>query len=418
MKSPAAAILTIGNEILSGKTINTNASFIAQELGKIGVQVTSVISVGDDDKAIKRGLKHALTFADIIIATGGLGPTRDDITKKAVADFFHRTIAIDPKQLRIVQNRFSAMGYDKMPENNITQAEIPDGARIFPNPRGTAPGLMIRDKETRCFMLPGVPDEMTLLMTEHVIPYLKHHLRNDITILYRTIRTTGIGESKLAELLDPVLGSLESPVVAYLPSPKGVDIRLTVKGTNQKELKEKIKNIENRIIFLASEYVYGFDDDTLEKIVGELLRRHNLTIAVAESCTGGLIGHRLTEIPGSSDYLDQAIVAYSNRSKIELLGVKSETLETFGAVSEQTAQEMAEGIRKTSTCDIGAATTGIAGPTGGTPQKPVGLVYIAIADKFDTITKQLNLYGERSRIKIQASQALLNLLRKHLNEKY
>jgi nicotinamide-nucleotide amidase len=259
---------------------------------------------------------------------------------------------------------------------------------------------------------------MTLLMTEHVIPYLKHHLRNDITILYRTIRTTGIGESKLAELLDPVLGSLENPVVAYLPGPKGVDIRLTVKGTNQKELKEKIQNIENRIISLAAEYVYGFDDDTLEKIVGELLRRHNLTIAVAESCTGGLIGHRLTEIPGSSDYFDQAIVAYSNRAKIELLGVKPETLETFGAVSEQTTQEMAEGIRKTSTCDIGAATTGIAGPTGGTPQKPVGLVYIAIADKFDTITKQLNLYGERSRIKIQASQALLNLLRKHLNEKY
>lgn len=412
-----AVIITIGNEILSGKILDTNASYIGKKLGEIGISPVRSISVGDVPSDIQWAVKEACSAADIIICTGGLGPTKDDISKRAVAGYFGRRIKVDQEQLRIVEKKFRAVGYNKMPGNNITQAEVPEGAEIFPNSRGTAPGLLIIDGATHFFMLPGVPVEMKGLMTDHIIPYLRNRLQKHEIVLCRTIRTTGIGESRLAELLQPVLGNLDDPEVAFLPDPLGVDVRLTTKGKNREEMLQKIQQIEEDIIQIVSKYVYGYDDDTLESVVGSLLKKHNLKLAIAESCTGGLIGDRVTAVPGSSEYFDRGVITYSNQSKIELLGVDPAALKDKGAVSEEVARQMAEGIRKKSGCDIGVATTGIAGPSGGTPEKPVGLVYIALSDKFSAVIRTLQLQGERSRIKQQTTQAALNFIRLRLNDK-
>jgi len=412
-----SVIITIGNEILSGKILDTNASYIGKKLGEIGISPVRSISVGDVRSDIQWAVKEACSAADIIICTGGLGPTKDDISKRAVAEYFGRRIKVDHEQLRIVEKKFRAVGYKKMPGNNITQAEVPEDAEIFPNSRGTAPGLLIIDGNTHFFMLPGVPAEMKGLMTDHIIPYLRNRLQKHEIVLSRTIRTTGIGESRLAELLQPVLRNLDDPEVAFLPDPLGVDVRLTTKGENREEMLQKIQQIEEDIIQIVSKYVYGYDDDTLESVVGSLLKKHNLKLAIAESCTGGLIGDRVTAVPGSSEYFDRGVITYSNQSKIELLGVDPAALKDKGAVSEEVARQMAEGIREKSGCDISVATTGIAGPSGGTPEKPVGLVYIALSDKFGAVVHKLQLRGERSRIKQQTTQAALNFIRLHLNDK-
>lgn len=415
--SDKAVIITIGNEILSGKTVNTNASYIGKKLGEIGVSTVRSISVGDVRSEIQWAVKEACSAADIVICTGGLGPTWDDISKHAVAGYFGRRIKVDHEQLKIVEKKYRALGYKKMPANNITQAEVPEGAEIFPNSRGTAPGLLIIDGNTHFFMLPGVPDEMKGLMTDHIIPYLRNRFQKHEIVLSRTIRTTGIGESRLAELLQPVLGNMDDPEVAFLPETPGVDVRLTAKGKNREEMLQKIRRIEEDVLQIVSKYVYGYDEDTLESVVGSLLKKHNLTLAIAESCTGGLIADRVTAVAGSSEYFDRGVITYSNQSKIELLGVDSAVLKDKGAVSEEIARQMAEGIRKKSGCDIAVATTGIAGPSGGTPEKPVGLVYIALSDKFGAVVNKLRLRGERSRIKQQTTNAALNFIRLHLNDK-
>jgi len=415
--SDRAVVITIGNEILSGKTVNTNASYISKKLGETGIKTVRSISVGDERLDIQWAVKEACSSADIIICTGGLGPTWDDISKRTVSEYFGRSIKLDREQLRIVEEKFRALGYEKMPENNITQAEIPEGAVVFPNSRGTAPGLLIIDGSTHFFMLPGVPSEMKGLMPEQIIPYLQKTLQKQEIFLFRTIRTTGINESLLAELLHPVLGNLDDPEVAFLPNPYGVDVGLTTKGKNNEEILQKVRRIEEDILKIVSKYIYGYDDDTMESIVGFLLKKLDLSLSTAESCTGGLIGDRITAVPGSSEYFDRGVITYSNQSKIDLLDVDPSTLEEKGAVSEEIARQMAEGIRKKSGCDISIATTGIAGPSGGSPEKPVGLVYIALADKFGTVVHKLHFRGERTRIKQQTTQAALNLIRLRLNDK-
>lgn len=417
LSTDSAVIITIGNEILSGKTVDTNAAFIARRLAEIGIRISRVITVGDDKREIQWGVKEACSAAKIVVCTGGLGPTRDDISKHAVADHFGIPLKVDPDQLQIVEQKFRSFGYDEMPKSNISQAEVPEGAVVFANSKGTAPGLLIVDNSTHFFMLPGVPVEMKALMKKEVIPYLEKRLEPGLTVISRTIRTTGIGESKLAELLDSVLGSLKDPEVAYLPDLLAVDVRLTAKGKSKKKLCTIIEKIEKEILKLASHYVYGFDDDTLESVVGTLLIKHGLTIGITESCTGGLVSNRITDSPGSSKYFERGVVTYSDESKIELLGVAPEVIEKKGAVSEETAVQMAEGIKRTSGCDMGLSTTGIAGPTGGTPTKPVGLVYIAISDSFGTSVKKLQFRGDRDRIKKQTAQTALNLIRIRLNDK-
>ncbi len=412
-----AAIISIGNELLSGKTVNTNAAYIANELAKIGLKTVRTLTVGDSTDEIRWAAKEACIGTQIVICTGGLGPTRDDISKKPIAEFFGRRIIIDEDQLAIVQSKFKALGYKKMPESNVTQAEVPEGSVILPNLRGTAPGLILNDLKVNFIMLPSVPVEMKGLMTDQVIPYLKKIIKDRDVVISRTIRTTGIGESKLAELLYPVIGEIEDPEIAYLPDPTGVDLRMTVVGKDETQMRSVIHDIEKRIIEIIPDNIFGFDNDSLESIVGSLLMKHGLTISVAESCTGGLVGDRITAVSGSSNYFDRAVVTYSDESKCDLLDVKKEHLKKFGAVSNEIARRMAENIKRKSRCDIGVSTTGIAGPTGETPEKPIGLVFLGLADKFGTLVKKLQLRGERSRIKKQSAQALLNLIRLRLNDK-
>lgn len=414
--SDKAVILTIGNEILSGKTVDTNMAFIARELETIGIRALRALSVRDTKEEIQWAVKEACSAADIVICTGGLGPTHDDITKRAAADYFGAELQVDREQLRIVEEKFKALGYAKMPESNISQAEIPEGAVVFPNDRGTAPGLLLIEDGVHFFMVPGVPAEMEGLIRSSIIPYLRNNLDRLEVVISRTIKTTGIGESKLAEMLKSVLEGLSDPEVAFLPDPTGVDVRLTSRGKSEKSVIKKIKVIEEKILTIAAYYVFGYDDDTLGSVVGERLIQAGLTLAIAESCTGGLIGDRITGSSGSSRYFDRGVISYSNESKIDLLGVDPDVLKKKGAVSEEIAHQMAEGIRARSGCGMGLSATGIAGPTGGSPEKPVGLVYIGISDKFGTEVKKLQLRGSRSRVKAQAAQAALNLIRLRLND--
>jgi len=412
-----AVIITVGNEILSGNTVDSNSAFIARQLSGAGISTGRIYSVSDTREEIQQAVEAAMVYAPLIICTGGLGPTRDDITKKAVAEVFSRKIIVDDEQLRIVEQKFRDFGYKKMPETNISQAEVPEGAEIFPNPRGTAPGILIREKDTLLFMLPGVPAEMKGLMTEQVIPYISNRTGTKNVILARTIRTTGMGESRLAEIIDPVLALPDGVEIAYLPDVTGVDIRLTARGTSRNELEEKLDTAEDAVTGAVPEIIYGHENETLESVIGAMLKQRGLTLAVAESCTGGLVCDKITNVPGSSEYFESGCITYSNESKERLLGVNSGTISEKGAVSSETAAEMAGGIRKNSGCDIGLATTGIAGPGGATPQKPVGLVFVALEDQFGTVVKELKLAGSRKRIKQRSAQTVLDLLRRRLNDK-
>ncbi|MFC1555997.1 nicotinamide-nucleotide amidohydrolase family protein [candidate division KSB1 bacterium] len=294
---------------------------------------------------------------------------------------------------------------------------MPENAIVFPNPRGTAPGLLIREEDKLLLMVPGVPMEMRGIISEQMIPYLEERMPDKRTILIRTIRTVGMGESRIAEILDPAVDFPANISIAFLPGVYGVDIRLTGKGRDPERLHKEITIIEEKIVSLFPEIVYGYDDDELEAVVGRTLTEKKLTIAIAESCTGGLIGDTLTSVSGSSVYFDRGYITYSNDAKEELLGVNHDTLIQYGAVSEQVAAEMAEGARKNSKCNIALATTGIAGPTGGTPEKPVGLVYIALSDEFGTVVKKLSLRGPRDIIKKRSARAAINLLRLRLSDK-
>ncbi len=414
--SDKASILSIGNELLSGKTVNTNAAYIAQKLATVGLKTVRTLTVGDSQEEIQWGAEAACAAAPLVICTGGLGPTHDDISKKAVADYFGREIQVSEEQLDIVREQFKSFGYKKMPVSNITQAEIPEGAVTLPNQRGTSPGLIINNNGVVFIMLPGVPVEMEGLMTDQVVPYLKKHLSHSVLVVSRTIRTTGIGESKLAEILNSDLAEIVELEVAFLPDPLGVDIRLTSQGREKKALNRSIQEIEKRIVALIPDNIYGYDDDSMESVVGSLLKKHSVSIAVAESCTGGRASDKITNVAGSSNYFDRAVVAYSNEAKIKLLDIDRKNLEIYGAVSEEIALQMAENIRKQSGCDIGTSITGIAGPGGATPEKLVGLVYIGFSDGFGTYVTKLQLRGERTRIKGQSVQTMLNIIRLRLND--
>jgi len=351
-----------------------------------------------------------------VITTGGLGPTRDDITKKTIAKVFGRKLIIDGDILRNVEERFKGFGYKKMPKINLSQAEIPEGAIAFPNKWGTAPGILVKEGNKFCIMLPGVPYEMEGLLDGYVIPYLEENLENRSFIVTRTIRTTGIAESSLAEMLEPFLVEVKNVEIAYLPSYTGVDIRLTAEGEDKKKITENIEKVEKIIIDKTGKFIYGYENEDLARVVFDILKERGLKLAVAESCTGGLICHRLTNIPGSSLILDRGVVVYSPLAKIDILKIPEDILEKYGTVSKETAVYMAENVRKLSSSDIGISTTGVAGPGTDEFNNPVGLVYIGYSDKNRTDFKELRLGKERIKVKERASQAALNLLRIKLND--
>jgi len=404
-----AEIITIGDELLYGQIQDFNSSFISEKLTDEGIDVVFKTSVGDDINRIAEAFNIARLRADVIIASGGLGPTSDDLTKKAVVKAFKRNLVFHQEILKQIEDSFHKRG-SPMPKINQNQALVPDGAKALSNLRGVAPGIFLQDKETVFFALPGVPVEMKWMLENEVLPILRAK-KPEHFILHRKLKTTGISESALYEKIEKLIDPKEEIKIAFLPGYLGVDIRLTTESRDKNQAQVKIDEFEQKIREVLGTYIYGVDEQTLEEVVGKLLLERKKTIAVAESCTGGLISARFTNISGSSKCFERGVVTYSNEAKTELLNVPKEIIEKYGAVSEEVAILMAEGVRKLAKTDYGLSVTGIAGPTGGTPQKPVGLVFIGFAHENDSFSQKF-LFGEdRKSNRERASQAALNLVR-------
>ncbi|MFH1006020.1 MAG: competence/damage-inducible protein A [Candidatus Latescibacterota bacterium] len=402
-------VITIGNEILSGRIVDSNSAFIGKSLSAIGISLTWITSVGDDPKQIAHAFEDAVGRADVIIVTGGLGPTHDDRTKRVFAQFSGRRPVLDEAVLERVRERFAQRGIE-MPPSNVDQAMIPEGVEVLNNQWGTAPGLHAVEADKHMFFLPGVPREMKGLMECNVLPFLKE-MGCGRPILTHTLRTAGISESALYELLAD-LPNMDD--LAFLPGLSGVDLHLTVQGDEEVRVREHVVSMAALIRDRVGEFIYGEGNETIEANVGKALISRGWRIAVAESCTGGLIANRITDVPGSSDYFEQGIVAYSNQAKVALLGVPAEVIETHGAVSESAAEAMAVGVRTRSGANIGLSVTGIAGPGGGTKEKPVGLVYMGISTAERVFTRKYQFGSEREVNKQRTAQAALDLVRRVL----
>jgi nicotinamide-nucleotide amidase len=411
-----ACLLAIGDEIVGGMTIDTNSAYLAEAIRAVGVEPIGGFSVADDEAAIERAFERALEDAEVVISTGGLGPTSDDLTTACVARLAGRELFLHEESLRRMEERFLARG-GTMPANNRKQAYFPEGSEVIPNARGTAPGFICpveRGGGTRhviCF--PGVPHETRAMVKETLVPWLAAR-SPDRRFASRIFSAAGLGESKLDELLEGVVAPDEARLAFRAAFPR-LQARVTVSGSPDEDLEGRLDGIEARVRERAGSYIYAVGDEGMEETVGRLLRERGLTVAVAESCTGGLIGHRLTDVAGSSAYFLLGVVAYSNDAKRSLLGVRQETLESRGAVSVETAEEMAEGVRRAAGADLGIATTGIAGPGGGSPEKPVGTVCIGLAWEGGRWSRRLDLgTREREWIKAMTAQLALDRLRRHL----
>ena len=410
MKS--AAIITIGDELLYGSVVDTNAAYIGRRLTETGIEPVCSMTVGDEGPGIGRALETVCRQADVVLVTGGLGPTHDDVTKTVIAEAIGQDLVFHPEILDTVERMFTQRGMT-MPESNRIQAYMPRNAEVLDNPVGTAPGFLVRHHDAAVFVMPGVPREMMKMLNEQVLPRLKDHSAGRV-ILHRWIRTTGIGESNLSQIIGDVIEEAEDVKIASLPQETGVNLRLTAEGRTEEEARRRIEAVETRMVALAGEHIYGVDDDTLEEVVGRLLRQADATVAIAESCTGGLVASRMTDVPGSSDYLLEGVVSYSNAAKMARLEVPVGTIDRHGAVSAETAAAMAQGIRHTSGATFGLSTTGVAGPGGGTTEKPVGLVYLGLASVDGVETRKLMLGTDRQVNKTRAALAALNLLRQAL----
>jgi len=406
-----AEIITIGDEILFGQITDTNTQWIGAELTNIGIRPVRKTSVGDIQEDIISALTEASQRADVIIVTGGLGPTKDDITKHTFCKYFGSELKINEDALALVTEFFAKRGRE-MTELNIQQAALPTNCTYIPNLWGTAPGMWFEKDNVIYVSLPGVPYEMKSLMEHAILPRLKERFVSNI-IQHKIIRTIGIGESFLAETIEHWENALPTHIkLAYLPHFGQVKLRLTATGNNQEILDSELKHQVDTLLPLIKDFVFGYDADELESVIGRLLIERDATIGTAESCTGGFVASQLTNIPGSSQYFEGSVVSYSNTIKMNVLGVSRQTLEDFGAVSEQTAREMAEGARKVLNTTYAISTTGIAGPDGGTPEKPVGTVWIACATPTETVTQLLTLRSIR-KVNIElTSSYVLNLLRK------
>ncbi|MBX2842172.1 MAG: competence/damage-inducible protein A [Flammeovirgaceae bacterium] len=415
MKHVLAEIITIGDEILYGQITDTNSQWISAELDKAGIRTKRKVSIGDQKPEILSAIEEAQTRADIILITGGLGPTKDDITKKTFAEYFGVEMYQDKSVLENIENLFKSRGRE-LNELNQQQASVPKNARVIMNLVGTAPGMWFEKKGKVLVSMPGVPSEMKKMMSEQIIPLLQERFDTPF-ILHKMIKTIGIGESKLAPIIADWEDNLPEHIkLAYLPRMGQVRLRLTAFGTNKEKLILDIAKQIEKVFPIIDKYVYGFDNEEVEHTIGNLLLQKKQTLATAESCTGGLLADKITDIPGCSAYFKGGIVAYSNDIKVSQLGVSAATLEVHGAVSEQTAMEMAENVRKRYNADYGISTTGIAGPDGGVPGKPVGTIYIGYSDKNETFAKLLQLTKDRH-ININFTyNAILNLLRKKLME--
>ena len=409
-------VVTIGTELLLGYTMDTNGADLGRGLAAAGAEVVRRTAVPDRPDAVRAAVAEALDRTGFVLTTGGLGPTRDDLTKRVVADLLGRPLVLDQAVLRALEARFRRFGR-AMPESNRGQAEVPVGAVVLANPRGTAPGLWLEDDRGRTVvMLPGVPSEMRGLLAEEVLPRLAGRAAGTV-VLSRTLRTTGVPESALAERIGPIEDEIAPLSLAYLPGPDGVDLRLTAWGLDRAGAERGLEDAVARLRPRLGEHCYGEADADLAAVVLDALRVRRRRLAVAESCTGGLLGQRLTAVPGASDVFVGGVVAYADDVKREHLRVPGEIIETHGAVSEETARAMAEGACRAFGVPCALAITGVAGPSGGTPEKPVGTVWLAGRVDGETRAAKRVFPGDRGEIRYRGAQAALDLVRRMLGER-
>jgi len=410
-----AHIITIGDEILIRQIIDTNSAWMGQQLNMQGIQVGKIVTVSDKQRDITNAVDAAFSEADIILLTGGLGPTKDDITKKALTDYFGVEMRFSESTYNRIQRLFQKFG-KTMTEAHHEQSYMPSNADLLMNKMGTAPGMWFEHDGKVLVSMPGVPYEMKYLMEAEVLPKLKNQFPGK-PISHRTILTVGEGESRIAERIDPFLEALPPNIkMAYLPGTGQVRLRMTGIGDDENELNRLLdKKVEELKPFI-SEFIFGFEKEKLEEVVGKMLLEKGKTLSTAESCTGGFLAHKITSIPGSSAYFSGSVIAYSNAVKMNQLQVKPSTLKMQGAVSEETVKEMVRGTLDMLKTDIAIAISGIAGPDGGTPEKPVGTIWIGIGDKKNTKTYQLNLWKDRMKNIEYTTTVALNVIRKFLLE--
>lgn len=412
-QSMIVEIVTTGSELLLGQVINTNVAYMSSRLNELGFDVVYQTTVGDNHARMKEVLEHALSRADIVITSGGLGPTQGDITKEVSAEIFGRSLKLHEESKRRMDERF-ALRHVKWTENNLRQVILPEGADVFLNYNGIASGVAQEKDGKYLINLPGPPSEMKDMFERSLKPYLKRKFGFKHVIVSKVLNTCGIGESLLETKIKDLILAQSNPTLALLIRPTGVIIRITAKADTHEAAEKMIEAVEVQIRERVGEYIYGTDNERMEDIVARLFVQHGFTVSCAESCTGGTLAGRLTAVPGSSRYIKASIVTYSNESKMNFLGVREDTLREKGAVSEDTARQMAEGIIKTVHSDIGIGITGIAGPTGATKDKPIGLVYIAVAGPYGTVVTENIFSGDRDRVRFRSTQQALEMVRRYI----
>lgn len=411
-----AEIICVGTELLLGDIVNTNATWLAGQLKELGVNLYYISTVGDNRQRMYEVFNTAYQRSDLILITGGLGPTEDDITREMVSQVVDRSLEFRQNLADEIQARFQRFKR-QMTSNNLRQAYLPEGAEAIPNRVGTAPGLYLKTEDTIFVALPGVPYEMKINFTEEVLPRLQKELPEQGVIFSRLLKMCGIGESSMEERVKDLIQNQTHPTIAPYAGSGEVYLKVTAKAAKREEAAEMMVDTIDLLYKRLGEYIWGENEETLEQVVGQILAEDHLKLVLAESCTGGLIGHRITNRSGSSQYFERGFVVYSNQAKEENLGVPKKILQTYGAVSKETAQAMVKGALQNSTADIAVAVTGIAGPRGGTPEKPVGLVYCGIGKRGEKVEiHEFNFSGERERIKHYTAQYALYNLWKYLRK--
>jgi len=408
-----AEVISVGTELLLGQIVDTDAAYLSKLLPQFGIDLHYRVTVGDNEPRLADALRLALSRADVVFTIGGIGPTMDDLTKETVAHVLGDEMVLHEESAERLRAFFAARGID-MPEANLKQALVPRRGKVLPNPLGTAPGAAFETDGKVVIVLPGPPREFIEMVDSQVMPYLRELVGESASVIRsRVLRIAGLGESSVADMVNDLLGG-SNPTVAPLASLGEVHLRITAKAESIAEADMMIDEMDGKLSAILGNSIFGRDDESLERVVVRMLTERALTLAVAESCTGGLVANRITDVSGSSAAFVVGFVAYSNQAKKELLGLDEQLLSKYGAVSEQTARAMAEGAKRVSGADVAISVTGIAGPTGGTAAKPVGLVYMALSAVDGTIAFEHRFSGSRMDIKLRASQAALNMLRVRL----
>ncbi len=406
-------IIIIGNELVSGKTRDLNGWYASGCLLSCGLEVSGITTVGDNYDTLSSVLRAAVKRSHSIIVTGGLGPTEDDLTTKIVSRAFDRPLYLDQSVLDHLKDTTNKLGLSWSPSlENL--AWLPRGAKIL-DPKGEMCGFSLSEGDSMLYFLPGVPEQMRESMNRFVIPDILQRYRPANIPRHRLLKVYGLSESYIADAFKGLSDELKRVLFGFYPSFPENHITITVQGKKDEEIERDLNRAEEKIRSLLGPYIFASDDKTMEATVGELLKELNMMLSVAESCTGGLIGHRLTSIEGSSLYFERGVIVYSNRSKVEMLGVRQQTIDSYGAVSDQTVREMAEGIKKIAKTDMGLAVTGIAGPSGGTEDKPVGTVFIGLSVDGKILSGQYRFSGERDKVKLTTSEMALDWVRRYLN---